>query len=271
VEQKNGSVIRKFIGYDRFEGVEPCRILDELYRYLRLYINFYQPSLKLIEKKRQGARVNRKYDHAQTPYQRVLAATNVSAESKQKLRDEFLTLDPIDLLQKIHNLQDQLWPYAFLRGVTSEVDDPSGIRPTPSIQVATNGKSRHNGDGPQEFASPPDPIILDQTVSQSTARQYHRSHRKRRWKPVKRWWRTRKDPFEEVWLEVEQMVKQTPHASAKALFDELRQKHPDAFTDGQLRTFQRRIKAWRMEYVSSNQLSDSPEIEAIAADDNYLR
>lgn len=270
VEQKNGSVIRKFVGYDRFEGIEPCRILDELYRYLRLYINFYQPSLKLIEKKRQGARVTRKYDQAQTPYQRVLAAANVSAESKQRLRNKFLTLDPIYLLQKIHNLQDQLWPYAFLRAATSEVDDPPVVQSSPSIQVATNGKSGHNGDERQELASSSDQLTLDQIVSQSTTRQYHRSHRKRRWKPVKRWWRTRKDPFEGVWPEVEQWLKQTPYVSAKSLFERLQQKYPGKFTDGQLRTFQRRINSWRTEYVS-NQLNDSPEMDTITPDDNYLR
>ncbi len=274
VEQKNGSVIRRFVGYDRFEGAEPCRILNELYRYLRSYINFYQPSLKLIEKKRQGARVTRTYDQAQTPYQRVLAAPNVSTESKQKLRNEFLTLDPVYLLQQIHTLQDQLWSYAFLRSVASalppEVDDPPAIQLTSPIQVAKNGKSGHNGDGLQELTQHSDQIIIDQNVSQSTTRQYHRSQRKRRWTPVKRWWRTRKDPFEEAWPEVEQLLKQTPHAQAKALFEKLRQQYPGKFTDAQLRTFQRRIRTWRTEYVS-NQLNDSPEMDTLTPGDNYLR
>jgi hypothetical protein len=59
--------VRHFIGYVRFEGVIACRILTELYQALRLYINFFQPSLKLIEKRRQGSRVIKKYDRAQTP------------------------------------------------------------------------------------------------------------------------------------------------------------------------------------------------------------
>ena len=83
LNRKNGSVVRRFVGYDRFEGVEPCRILTELYRYLRLYINFFQPSMKTDrEKKRQGAKVIRKYDQAQTPYQRVLAGATLSADTK---------------------------------------------------------------------------------------------------------------------------------------------------------------------------------------------
>jgi len=77
IEQKNGSVVRKFIGYDRFEGLDPCRILEALYAVLRLYVNFFQPSVKLVEKKRNGSHVSYKYDKAQTPYQRALAADTV--------------------------------------------------------------------------------------------------------------------------------------------------------------------------------------------------
>ncbi len=80
VEQKNGSVVRRFIGYDRYEGVDPCRILNALYRQLRLYVNFFQPSFKLTEKKRQGSKVSKKYDIPQTPCQRVLAAPEIDAE-----------------------------------------------------------------------------------------------------------------------------------------------------------------------------------------------
>lgn len=211
----------------------------------------------------------RKYDEAQTPYQRVLAAANVSAETKQKLRDEFLTLDPVQLLQKIHTLQDQLWPYAFLRAEASEVDNLLDIQPS-STQIATNGKSGHNGDRPQqELALQPDQITIDQAFSRST-RQYHRSHRKRRWRPTKRWWRTRKDPFEDVWSEVEQLLKQKPYVQAKVLFQSIQQKYPGKFTDGQLRTFQRRIRTWRTEYVL-DQSNDSPEMDTVTSDDNYLR
>ena len=62
VEQKNGAIVRNLVGYDRFEGIQPCRILDELYLHLRLYVNFFQPSVKLVSKKREGSRVKKKYD-----------------------------------------------------------------------------------------------------------------------------------------------------------------------------------------------------------------
>ena len=54
VEEKNGAVVRRFIGYDRFESIEACRVLAELYQTLRLYVNFFQRSMKLVSKQRQG-------------------------------------------------------------------------------------------------------------------------------------------------------------------------------------------------------------------------
>lgn len=94
-EQKNGAVVRYFIGYDRFEGIEPCRILDELYLHLRLYVNFFQPSVKLVSKKWEGSRVTKKYDKAQTPSQRVLADKTILEETKRRLKAQFESLDPV--------------------------------------------------------------------------------------------------------------------------------------------------------------------------------
>ena len=68
VEEKNGSIVRRFIGYERYEGQHSWSILYSLYRLLRLYINFFQPCMKLISKERDGARVCKKYDRALTPY-----------------------------------------------------------------------------------------------------------------------------------------------------------------------------------------------------------
>ena len=61
VEQKNGSVVRQLVGYDRFEGERAYRQLAELYRAVRLYVNFFQPSMKLRTKTRTGSRVRRTY------------------------------------------------------------------------------------------------------------------------------------------------------------------------------------------------------------------
>jgi hypothetical protein len=111
VEEKNGSVIRRLIGYDRYEGEEAWKTLTRLYRLLRLYVNFFQPSLKLVSKHRQGAHVVKKYDLAKTPFQRVLAA-DIDEKIKSKLKKQYRNLDLLSLLTDIQVLQQQLWKNA---------------------------------------------------------------------------------------------------------------------------------------------------------------
>lgn len=72
VEQKNGAVVRRLVGYRRFEGLEAARVLAELYASSRLFVNFFQPSFKLAEKHRDGAKVHKRYHPPATPYQRLL-------------------------------------------------------------------------------------------------------------------------------------------------------------------------------------------------------
>lgn len=86
VEQKNYSVVRKTVGYMRHDTEEELLLLNELYTILRLYINFFQPTMKLTEKTRTGPKVTKKYDKAKTPYQRVLEATLVSQSNKNRLK-----------------------------------------------------------------------------------------------------------------------------------------------------------------------------------------
>ena len=119
VEEKNGSIVRRLIGYDRFEGLDAYNALSELYATLRLYINFFQPSLKLKSKIRDGAKVTKKYDKAKTPYQRLLISINISEEIKIKLRTQYEQLDPILLLKNLQLLQDKFWKYAWKEPIQS--------------------------------------------------------------------------------------------------------------------------------------------------------
>ncbi len=82
VEQKNWTAVRQNVGYHRYEGPAACAALNALYEPLRLYLNFFQPVMVLVEKIRDGAKVTKRYDAAQTPYQRVLAAPDVPEEAK---------------------------------------------------------------------------------------------------------------------------------------------------------------------------------------------
>lgn len=109
VEQKNWSVVRQFVGYDRYEGTTALRKLEALYQVLRLYVNFFQPVQKLVAKERIGAKVRKRYDIAKTPYQRVLESEHVSAECKRWLREQYASLNPAALLRQIEALQEDLW------------------------------------------------------------------------------------------------------------------------------------------------------------------
>ena len=108
VEQKNYSIVRRAVGYQRFDTDKQLGILNELYATLRLYTNFFQPTMKLIRKERVGSKVSKRYDRAQTPYQRVLAAPQVSQAAKQKLRRKYELLNPAALKRRLMRLQDRL-------------------------------------------------------------------------------------------------------------------------------------------------------------------
>src|SRR3982075_1383181 len=108
VEQKNGAVVRRLMGYGRFDGVETARVMARLYAAARLYVNFFQPSFKLKEKRREGAKVIKRYHPPSTPYERALAHPKVTAAVKKRLRDQYRSLDPVRLLAEISATQEDL-------------------------------------------------------------------------------------------------------------------------------------------------------------------
>ena len=101
MEEKNGSIVRRLIGYDRYEGLGAWRALIQLHESLRLYVNFFQPSMKLIEKQRDGARVKKRYDRAQTPYQRVIASAYLTKRKRERIESLYRKLDPVTLLKEL--------------------------------------------------------------------------------------------------------------------------------------------------------------------------
>lgn len=108
VEQKNYSVVRRAVGYQRYDTELQLRLLNELYATLRLYSNFFQPTMKLQSKQRVGSKVTKRYDRAQTPYQRVLASPRVNKAAKERLCQKYETLNPAALKRKLMRIQDQL-------------------------------------------------------------------------------------------------------------------------------------------------------------------
>lgn len=118
VEQKNYSVVRRNVGYQRYETEKELELLNELYRHLRLYTNYFQPVMKLVSKERDGARVRKKYDPAQTPYRRVLASAQIDQQKKARLKREYEGLNPAELKRQITRLQNELIDLAIKRKAT---------------------------------------------------------------------------------------------------------------------------------------------------------
>jgi len=108
IEQKNGSVVRRFVGYHRLSGLVAGQCLAQLYRMIRLYINYFQPSFKLLSKTREGAKVKKRYHEPATPCDRLLAHAAVAAEAKEALRRELASLDPLEILHQIREGQAAL-------------------------------------------------------------------------------------------------------------------------------------------------------------------
>jgi hypothetical protein len=109
VEQKNWSVVRHLIGYDRFETQDELSLLNAIYNDLRLYVNFFQPVLKLIGKEHIDGRVVKRYDQAATPFRRVLASRDIAIEVKARLTGLYFQLNPVSYRNKIDGTIAKLW------------------------------------------------------------------------------------------------------------------------------------------------------------------
>jgi hypothetical protein len=109
VEQKNWSVVRRTIGYDRLETTDELALLQSIYADLRLYVNFFQPVFKLIGKEKIDGKTIKNYDQPVTPYRRVLASDLVSLEAKARLTNLYVSLNPVALRKNIDRKVAILW------------------------------------------------------------------------------------------------------------------------------------------------------------------
>ena len=214
VEQKNGAIVRKLIGYGRLSGMKATETLSALYEVSRCYVNFFQPSFKLKSKSRQGAKVTKQYHAPATPYQRLLASDQIPESIKQLLQEAFAALDPVLLLQKIRSQQQKL-----VAAEESPSAEPKGEVPTETFLQSLRTAWQEGEVRPTQ--------------------------RKRKRAP--RTWRTKPDPFAAVWPRLLEQLQASPEVCAKDLFQQLQKEYPDAFPDSQLRTLQRRVKQWRSE------------------------
>jgi hypothetical protein len=216
VEQKNGAVVRRTVGYRRFEGLEAAAVLARLYAAMRLFVNFFQPSFKLAAKARDGAKVRKRYHPPATPCQRLLADARTSQEVRRRLNELRATLDPVRLLREVRVAQQQL----------VEIAD------TPVI-----------GD-----AAKPTPPTLEQFLSGlRTAWQEGEVRPTSVPKAKPKRLRRRPDPLAAVTTELRGWFEAEPWRTSRELFERLQAVYPGVYPDGQLRTLQRRVKEWRRE------------------------
>ncbi len=111
-EQRNGAVLRRYIGYDRYCTRAALRALQAVHEVLRLYVNFFQPIRKLVSKERHGARVVKRDDRAQTPYRRLLASGILTPERRAALAAQYHQLNPRQLRADLQTRLDALWKLA---------------------------------------------------------------------------------------------------------------------------------------------------------------
>lgn len=109
VEERNNEVVRKYIGYERYDCEEAVEVMNELYHYLELYINFFQPTFKLLQKYRKSnGQWVRQYDEPRAPFRRLLEQASVSNITKKLLLDQYDHLNPKHLLDRIEALTNKL-------------------------------------------------------------------------------------------------------------------------------------------------------------------
>ena len=108
VEQKNYTTLRRFLGYARYDTKGQLTVIKEILKLVESYVNFFQPTMKLYDKQRIGARVKKKYDTAKTPYQRLLISGILNEEQKEKLKILYETINPMELKRRINKLQTKL-------------------------------------------------------------------------------------------------------------------------------------------------------------------
>lgn len=105
IEEKNWSVVRQYLGYNRFDHPRFAEQLNTIYTsYWRFLMNFFLPSTKLVEKYRDRSRIIKRYDQPKTPYQRILKSKTILRKTKQELEEILKTLNPFDIQQTVRRI-----------------------------------------------------------------------------------------------------------------------------------------------------------------------
>lgn len=216
VEQKNGAIVRRIVGYRRYEGLEAAAELARLYATVRLFINFFQPSFKLAGKQREGARVRKRYHPPATPAQRLLTDPRTSEDVRLRIKACQATLDPVHLLSEMRSAQRRLVEIA-----DQTVPPDLEASPAPTLEEFLSGLRTAWRSGEVR------PTAQPKAAAKRTRR--------------------RPDPFATASERLREWFEAEPWRTGRELLERLQAEHPGVYPDGQLRTLQRRLKIWRQE------------------------
>ena len=234
VEQKNGVVVRRIVGYRRLEGLEAAAALSRLYATTRLYVNFFQPSFKLLSKRRDGARVSKRYHPPATPSQRLLADPRTPAAVCERVAELSATLDPIRLLRQMRAHQQRLVDIA-----DESVAEPEDAAVAPLEQFLAGLRTAWAEGEARPTANPPA-------------------------KPKRE--RRRPDPLVKVTEQLHGWFEAEPWSTSRELLERLQEAHPGEYSDSLLRTVQRRVKVWRREKATAMVFGELPSAESVRDD-----
>ncbi len=232
VEEKNGSIVRRLVGYERYEGSTSRDLLAKLYEIARLYINYFQPCLKLVSKERLGARVRKKYSKAQTPYRRVLNSNSISENLKRSLIQNYQQLDPVALLNQLGILQRN-----FQQSNSATSDQSfSSIR----ITMLTDDECRSMLTKElQPVSDVQGTTAISQTPPKTDASRDSVVHKKP----------GRKSSLDLVQNDINAELASDPTLTGRKLLSILMKKYPGRFRLTQRSSLHGRILAWRMDQL----------------------
>ena len=279
IEQKNGAVIRKLLGYRRFEGLAAARAITRLYGASRLFVNFFQPSFKLAAKHRDGAKVTKRYHPPQTPCERLLQSDAISMATKTKLQETAASLDPLKLLEEMRAVQAYLAALADGESTPPSCSEPPDlaafvaslssawhlgeIRPTFSIEAKPKYlRGLAPAPAPSRIAHPTVVSPMPSKVASSESTMVPEKPQPIYALPG----HARVQALRMVWPIVARRLEDRPNINASQLFDELCIQFPGRFTPRQYRTLLRHVNRWRRDAVDrgvvigpkTHRLSDKP-------------
>ncbi|MFO0017906.1 MAG: transposase [Synechococcaceae cyanobacterium] len=238
VEQKNGMLVRRVVGYQRLVSLEAARVLGELYGALRLFTNLFQPSFKLKSSERDGGRIKRQHYPPRTPLQRLLATGQLSEERADQLRELQRGSDPLALLGTIRRCQGQL-------AVLASGEQATGL-----------GAESGRADRTQESRALEVFLGDLQTL-------WHASQPRRRKPRTRTGKRTRPDPFEADVALIEEWLEAEPLLGSRELMERLVAHNPQRYSERQMRTLQRRLRSHRLQRIEL-EMAETDEVQGHA-------